>query len=126
MIELPNKATLVSIVSPFSSGSTLVCCALPALLVALGAGAALSSLVSIFPQLIWLSLHKVPLFIVVAVVLALSGYLQWRARLEPCPTDVTLARACGNARKISLVVYVVSVLIFVVGGFFAFIAPLIL
>lgn len=37
-----------SVLSLFASSSTLVCCALPALLVALGAGAALSSLVLAF------------------------------------------------------------------------------
>ena len=47
-----------SAVSLFASSSTLVCCALPALLVAVGAGAALSSLVSAVPQLVWLSEHK--------------------------------------------------------------------
>ena len=41
-----------SVLSLFASSGTLVCCALPALLVALGAGAALSSLVSVFPQVV--------------------------------------------------------------------------
>ena len=47
-----------SVASLFASSSTLICCALPALLVALGAGAALSSLVSAVPQLVVLSEHK--------------------------------------------------------------------
>ena len=41
-----------------ASTATLVCCVLPAVLVALGAGAALASLVTAVPQLIWLSAHK--------------------------------------------------------------------
>ena len=36
----------------FASSSTLVCCALPAIFVALGAGASFASLVSSFPFLI--------------------------------------------------------------------------
>jgi copper chaperone CopZ len=47
-----------------ASSGTLVCCALPALFVAVGAGAALSSLVSTVPQLVWLSENKEPLFVV--------------------------------------------------------------
>jgi hypothetical protein len=57
-----------------SSFSTLFCCALPALLVSLGAGAALASVVSAVPQLVWLSEHKVPLFAFAGVVLALSAF----------------------------------------------------
>src|SRR6187200_1056050 len=36
-----------------ASSGTLVCCVLPALMVALGAGAALAGLVTAVPQLIW-------------------------------------------------------------------------
>ena len=43
-----------SLAALFASTGTLVCCALPAVLVALGAGAALSSLVAVFPQIVWL------------------------------------------------------------------------
>lgn len=113
-----------SVLSLLAGGSTLVCCALPALLVALGAGAALSSLVSAVPQLVWLSEHKVGLFTGVAVVLALSGYLQWRARSLPCPVDPALAAACARTRRFSTRVYLLSLLIYLVGGWFAFIAPL--
>ena len=65
--------------SRFASGSTL-CWALPALLVALGAGAALSSPVTVLPQLVWFSEQKALVFGVAGVMLALSGALQWRAQ----------------------------------------------
>ena len=52
-----------SLATLFASSGTLVCCALPALLVALGAGAALSSLVSAVPQLVWMSENKEALFV---------------------------------------------------------------
>jgi len=120
-----GQSKLTSVLSLFASGSTLVCCALPALLVALGAGAALSSLVSAVPQLVWLSEHKVGLFIGVAVMLALSGFMQWRARSLPCPVDPALAAACTRTRKFSNRVYLFSLSIYLVGAWFAFIAPLI-
>ena len=113
-----------SVLSLFASSSTLVCCALPALLVALGAGAALSSLVSAFPQLVWLSEHKVELFVFAGIALAASGALQWRNRHAPCPADAALRSACMKTRRASLRVYVVGVVLYAIGGWFAFIQPL--
>lgn len=112
--------------SIFTSTSTLVCCALPALLVALGAGTALISLNNVFPQLIWLSEHKIGVFVLAGLMLLLAGLFQWRANRLPCPADPALARACTRQRRVSRSVYVVSCVTFVVGGFFAFIAPLLL
>jgi hypothetical protein len=113
-----------SVISLFASSSTLVCCALPALLVALGAGAALSSLVSVFPQLVWLSEHKVGLFVFAGTMLVVSGALQWHNRTAPCPTDPALRDACLRTRTTSLRVYFFSVAIYTLGGWFAFVQPL--
>jgi len=112
-----------SVASLFASSGTLVCCALPALLVGLGAGAVLSSLVSAVPQLVWLSEHKEGLFIAAGLMLAASGWLQWRNRTAPCPTDPALRSACLRTRKASARVYGISVLIYAVGGWFAFVQP---
>lgn len=112
-----------SVASLFASSSTLVCCAIPALLVALGAGAALSSLVSVFPQVVWLSEHKLGLFAFAGLMMLASGGLQWRSRSAPCPTDPALRNACLRTRKTSKVVYAVSVLLYLVGGWFAFVQP---
>jgi hypothetical protein len=113
-----------SVASLFASSGTIVCCALPALLVALGAGAALSSLVAAVPQLVWLSEHKVVLFAFAGVMLAGSGALQWRNRTAPCPTDPALRDACLRTRRTSLRVYWVSIAVYAVGAWFAFVQPL--
>jgi hypothetical protein len=118
-----RSGMLASVLSLFASSSTLVCCALPALLVALGAGAALSGLVGVFPQIVWLSENKVALFITAGVLLLASGVLQWRNRSAPCPIDPALRDACLKTRKLSWRVYWVSVAIFAIGGWFAFIMP---
>lgn len=114
----------VSFLSLFTSGSTLICCALPALLVSLGAGAAMAGLVGTFPQIVWLSEHKVPLFWIAGGMLAVAGVMQWRARSLPCPADPALAAACARARKLSHWIYVFSVAMFLIGFFFAFVAPM--
>jgi hypothetical protein len=126
--EIANlkQTKAASIVSLFTSSGTLVCCTLPALLVGIGAGAAMSSLITHVPQLVWFSEHKIGVFLFAAAMLILSGWMQWQARSLPCPADPQLAATCMATRKTSLKVYVASVLIFLIGGFFAFIAPLLL
>lgn len=125
-VDVAGKSRLVNIVSLFTSASTLICCALPALLVAIGAGAALSSLVSTVPQLVWISEHKTPVFVFAGAMLLLAGLLQWNARNAPCPADPALADACQQARRNSLRIYWLSVAIFVIGAWFAFVAPLLI
>ena len=58
-----------------ASSTTLVCCVLPAVLVSIGAGAAVVGLVSAVPQLVWLSEHKVVVFGTAAVLLLISGIM---------------------------------------------------
>ncbi len=113
-----------SVATLFATSSTLVCCAIPALLVALGAGAALSSLVSVFPQVVWLSEHKEVLFAISGAALAASGWIQWRNRSAPCPVDPHLRDACLRTRKASLRLCFASLCIYLVGGWFAFIQPM--
>nr|WP_315430413.1 hypothetical protein [uncultured Albidiferax sp.] len=110
-------------VSLLASSSTLVCCALPALLVALGAGAVLSSLVSTVPQLVWLSEHKEGLFVFAGLMLAAGGALQWRNRTAPCPVDPALRKACLRTRKLSIRMYGLSLAVYLLGGWFAYVLP---
>ncbi len=107
-----------------TSTGTLVCCALPALLVALGAGAALAGLVSVFPQIVWLSGHKVGVFGFAAAAMAVGGVMQWRNRTAPCPTDPALRDACLRTRRWSARVYALSLLFLALGAWFAFVQPL--
>lgn len=123
MTHFSLKDTLAPTLSLFASAGTLVCCALPALFVSLGAGAALAGLVSDFPQLVWLSEKKLYVFGFAAIMLTFAGIMQYRARNMPCPADPVKAKACARLRKISLGIYIFSVVAFMTGGFFAFVAP---
>jgi len=120
----PKSNLLTSIATLFASSGTLICCALPALLVALGAGATLSTVVSIFPKIVWISEHKIEVFTFAGVMLTISGYMQWRGRFAPCPVDPILRNACLRTRKISLVVYLTSLFVYLTGGWFAFVQPM--
>lgn len=108
----------------FGSAGTLVCCALPALFVSLGLGAAFAGLVGTVPQLVWFSENKNPVFGVAGVLIAVSSVLQYRARNAPCPIDPELARICTSSRKWSKRILIFSVAAYLTGAFFAFIAPL--
>ena len=107
----------------FTSMSTLICCALPALLVSLGLGAVMAGLASNVPGLIWVSENKTGVFIAAGVMLALNGFWLWSQRNAPCPIDPKLRDACISGRKMSKTIYFVSLGVFGVGAFFAYAAP---
>jgi hypothetical protein len=106
-----------------ASSATLVCCVLPAVFVAIGAGAALAGLVTAIPQLIWLSEHKLLVFVSAGALLAISGIALWVGRRAPCPADPELARSCQRLRRISAIVYTIALASFLLGGAFAFLLP---
>ncbi len=113
---------LISSLALFGSFSTLFCCALPALLVSIGAGAVMVGLVSAVPQLVWLSEHKVPLFIFAGIMLTLSGLMRYLTRNAPCPIDQAKAKACTRMRRWSFGIFLFSLIMYCVGFYFAFIA----
>lgn len=106
----------------FGSFSTLFCCALPALFVSLGAGAVMIGLVSAVPQLVWLSQHKVGLFIFAGAMLTVSGITRYMSRKAPCLVDQAKAKACKRLRRISFAVFCFSLIMYVIGFYFAFVA----
>ncbi|MBN8550649.1 MAG: hypothetical protein J0M12_15140 [Deltaproteobacteria bacterium] len=114
---------VVAFLALFSSLSTLVCCAIPALLVSLGLGASLAASLAVFPQLIWLSEHKLFVFIFAGVMLVLTSVLRQSGKRRICPSDASLGAACQTSRDISGVLFYVSVLLYLIGAFFAFAAP---
>jgi hypothetical protein len=114
----------ITFLTLLASSSTLVCCVLPAVMVALGAGATLAGLVTAVPQLIWLSEHKAGVFGLAFAMLAFSGLLLWHARRLPCPADPTLARACVRLRRASNGLWCIAMACTLIGALFAFVLPL--
>ena len=119
-----TRNAALSAAALLTSSATLICCVLPAVLVALGAGAALAGLVTAIPQLIWLSEHKPLVFGLAAVLLAVSGAALWYGRSLPCPIDPVAARACQRLRRLSAVLHGLALASFAVGAAFAFILPI--
>jgi hypothetical protein len=106
-----------------ASSTTLVCCVLPAVMVSLGAGAAVVGLISTFPQLIWLSEHKAAVFGIASALLVVSGLLLAWARRLPCPLDSDLGRQCMRLRTVGARLYAVSVGLLALSSIFAYVLP---
>ena len=114
-----RRAALLNYVSLFGSFSTLICCALPSVLVLLGMGSAVASLLSAVPWLVALSRHKVWTFSIAGSLIACSFLMTYaiapRLRKgEACDADDPTT--CGEVSKLSRVLLWSSALIFC-GGF---------
>jgi uncharacterized membrane protein len=118
-----NSSKKIAFLSLFTSTGTIVCCALPAFFVAIGAGAALSSFISVFPEIVWISKYKNYVFLVATILIVVAGFLQYKARQLPCPADKLLAGQCMRARRVSAITYLVSVVILLIGFLFAYLIP---
>jgi hypothetical protein len=123
MISPDNRNVGVAATALLASSATLVCCVLPAVLVSLGAGAAVVGLVSAFPQLVWLSERKALVFGTAGILLLLSGTLLWNARRLPCPVDPIAARSCMRLRRLSYWMYCAAAVAYLLGALFALVLP---
>ena len=112
--------------SLFASSATLICCALPALFVALGAGAVFASLITVFPFLILLSHYKVYITLFALVTIIMATYVHYKSGHLPCPTDPELGRICMDSRRRSRYVYYFSVALFLFATLFTYIVPLLI
>ena len=75
------------------------------------------------PGLIWISEHKVGVFVFAGLMLGMNGLFLWKNRNAPCPIDPGLRDACLAGRRNGKAVYFVSLAVFATGFFFAYVAP---
>ena len=123
MNPIDRRSLIGPTLSLFASTSTLLCCALPALLITVGAGAVMAGLTAAVPGIMWLSANKGPLFIASGVLLSASAVMQWRVRNAPCPADPEQAAACNTLRVLSRRILIGSSAVYVIGVFFAYLWP---
>lgn len=121
-MRLMLRETAAPSLALFASVSTLLCCALPAFLITVGAGAVMAGLAANVPGLVWLTTHKGPLFIGAGVLLLAAIIMKWATRNAPCPIDPAQARACTTMRRAGTIILWVAAVAYAVGGFFAFFA----
>lgn len=121
--EKGASSSLLSYLSLFTSMGTLLCCALPSLLVLAGLGASVASTLSSLPWLATLSRHKQWTFAISGILIASSFvnmyYVAPRFRRNECaPDDPSV---CEHASKLSKVLLWVSAALYAVGFFSAFV-----
>ena len=120
-LKAPASTLSAPLLALFASSGTLVCCALPITLVTLGMGATVASMTSAFPFLVTLSEHKVWVFAISALFLLLGGVALFRPGRQ-CPADPALAAACERAQRWGRRIWWLSVALFGIGFFAAFLA----
>ncbi len=103
----------------FVSGGTLICCALPIVLVSLGFGAVAASLFYNIPGLLFLAEQKAWTLGLSASLLAVLAWLVWRPG-QSCPADPQLAALCTRARTWNRRIFFVGVVIWGIGFFFSY------
>lgn len=106
------KTDLISILSLFTSFSTLLCCALPALLVTLGLGAVMAGLASDLPFLRTLSQYKEWVFSIATLLIGFNFWLIYRKRPQDTACEIAeygTETACDTASRWSKVILWVSV-----------------
>jgi len=123
-----KRSALLSYFSLFTSVSTLLCCALPSLLVLFGLGASVASMLSFLPWLVTLSHYKRVTFFISGVLITLSFvnmyYIAPRLRAQQCSPDNPAA--CEDASRASKVLLWISAVIYAVGFFVAYVLGLFL
>lgn len=115
-----RRAALLNYFSLFGSFSTLICCALPSVLVLLGMGTAVASILSAAPWLVSFSRHKVWTFSIAGALIACSFVMTYaiapRLRTgEACTADDPTT--CGEVSRVSRLILWLSAAIWS-GGFF--------
>jgi mercuric ion transport protein len=103
----------------FASTGTLVCCALPILLVTLGAGATVAAFTSSFPFVVALSENKLWVFLGSGVLLAGAAWLNWRPG-RSCPPDPALGALCETSLRWNRRILLTTAAVWSVGFFAAF------
>ncbi len=117
-----RRSSVLSYFSLFTSLSTLLCCALPSLLVLFGLGASVASTLSAFPWLVTLSRHKHWTFAISGGLIALSFLNTYliapHLRARECTPDNP--SACDDAGQFSKILLWISAAIYVIGFFVAY------
>ncbi|MGH9339842.1 MAG: hypothetical protein ACRD1R_09705 [Acidobacteriota bacterium] len=113
----------LSFLSLFASLGTLICCALPILLVSLGMGMAVAGLVSSVPWLVTLSQHKGWVFSGSGLMIGLTIFFVYglpRLRQNAAECHAGDGDACAVANRFTRVMLWFSVAIYLVGFFTAY------
>jgi len=124
MTTSDQSSRLPGYFSLFASLGTLVCCALPSLLVLVGLGASVASIVSAAPWLVTLSRQKELVFAVTGLLITGNAYYVYRVTprllVERGVCEPGDDSACATASRFSRISLLFSAGIYVAGFVVAF------
>ena len=123
-MKINIKEVILPFFALFTSISTIICCALPIILVMLGMGAVFANLTANFHFIIWLAGKSLYLFIIAIIFLLIGGYFIF-LKAETCPADKKLADICQKTKKFNKIIWFFSVIILLISFFFKYILVLI-
>ena len=115
---MKTKNNFLSVLTLFTSFSTLICCALPSLLVVLGLGAVVAGVVSDFPILITLSKNKNWLFAFAFFVMVINFYMLYFRKKKQVSCEYIPGKgesACDVASRWSKIILWISFVLLLIG-----------
>ncbi|RKZ49054.1 MAG: hypothetical protein DRQ58_03015 [Gammaproteobacteria bacterium] len=115
-VKLQEKSSLRWFVLLITSG-TLLCCALPILLVSLGFGAVVASMNYNIPGLMFMSEHGLWTLGLSSLLLLFLAWVIWRPN-QVCPVDPELAAYCLKTKRWNQRIFWLSIAIWMTGFFF--------
>jgi len=113
------KERILSFLSLFGSSATLLCCALPAAVSIIAGGAAVGSLVSVFPWLIPISKYHNWIFLVAGILLLINGIFVFNPKGK-LACSITGGKGCEVAGSFAKWMFGISIVLYSVGAFFAY------
>jgi hypothetical protein len=119
-----SRSGALSYLSLFTSLGTLLCCALPSLLVLFGLGATVASVLSEAPWLVAMSHHKNWVFVVAGVLISANFVYVYaiapRLQAQTGACDPNDPSACQTASCFSRIVLWCSAVLYLIGCFTAY------
>lgn len=100
-------------ISLFTSMSTMLCCGIPIIMIALGFGAALASATTTLPWLNYVGEYENWILVISALYLILVYFVI--RNLNYCPTDPKQAEFCRKSKKFNWIVFWIAVAIWIIG-----------
>ena len=105
----------------FTSMSTLLCCALPIVLVSLGLGTTYAALTNSAPWIVTLGEYKAVTFTLAGVLIASAIWFTYRPG-RSCPSDPLLAAKCQQLDKWNRRILIFAAIAWCIGFFAAYLA----
>jgi mercuric ion transport protein len=119
------RSGALSYLSLFTSLSTLLCCALPSLLVLFGLGATVATALAQAPWLVRMSHHKRWVFILAGVLISINFAYVYsvapKLQIRNGACDPNDPAACQGASRISRIVLWCSAALYLIGCFTAYV-----